>query len=187
MDFVTIFLIALGLAMDAVAVSVSLGLTIRSLKIHNGLVISLFFGLFQMIMPLVGWSAGWFLKDYITGIDHWIAFGLLVIIGSRMIYESVRSRKIEEEINGLSIYLLFMLSIATSIDALAIGVSFALLDISIMKPIIIIGFVTFILSFLGVGFGRHLGRFFQKQIEIAGGLILIAIGLKILLEHLGIF
>jgi putative Mn2+ efflux pump MntP len=185
MDLITILLIALGLSMDAVAVAVSLGLTIKSLKIHNGVVIGLFFGVFQAIMPVIGWAAGRSLRDLIVGVDHWIAFVLLVIIGSKMIYESIRIKSIDEEIKQLSMHLLFILSIATSIDALAIGVSFAFLDITIVNPVIIIGLVTFLLSFLAVGLGKHLGYLFSSKIEIVGGVILIGIGIKILFEHIG--
>ena len=184
MDFITIFLIALGLSMDAVAVAVSLGLTIKSLKIHNGFIIGIFFGVFQAIMPVVGWAAGRELKEFIMGVDHWIAFGLLTIIGMKMIYEALRAKEMEDEVKTLGMHLLFMLSIATSIDALAIGVSFGMLNISIITPVLIIGGVTFILSFLAVGFGKHFGRFFRRRVEIFGGIILIGIGVKILLEHI---
>ena len=185
MDLITILLIALGLSMDAVAVAISLGLTIKSLKIHNGLIIGIFFGIFQAIMPVIGWAAGRRLRDLIVGVDHWIVFGLLVLIGSKMIYESLKIKSTEKDIPQLSIYLLLMLSIATSIDALAIGVSFAFLDIAIIYPVIIIGLVTFLLSFLAVGLGKHLGYLFSRKIEIIGGIILIGIGLKILFEHIG--
>ncbi len=184
MDFITIFLIALGLSMDAVAVAISMGLSINTLKIRHGLLIGLFFGAFQAIMPVLGWAAGRGLEDFISGVDHWIAFGLLVLIGSKMIYESMKIKSIEKEIPDLSLYILMMLSIATSIDALAIGVSFAFLELAIINPIIIIGLVTFLLSFLAVGLGKHLGHLFSRKIEIIGGIILIGIGLKILFEHM---
>jgi len=170
--------------MDAVAVAASMGLTIKSLKIHNGLIIGLFFGVFQAIMPVIGWAAGRSLKDLIIGIDHWIAFCLLALIGSKMIYESLKTKSSEDDNKYLSMRLLLMLSIATSIDALAIGISFAFLDSGIIGPILIIGSVTFILSFLGVGFGKHIGYLLSRKIEIAGGIILIGIGLKILLGDL---
>ncbi|MDI6767157.1 MAG: manganese efflux pump MntP family protein [Bacteroidota bacterium] len=186
MDFITIFLIALGLSMDAVAVAISMGLSINSLRIRHGLLIGLFFGAFQAIMPVLGWAAGRGLKDFISGVDHWIAFGLLTIIGVKMIYESIKGRPMNDKIKQLNIYILFMLSIATSIDALAIGISFAFLQSEIITPILIIGIVTFVLSFLGVGFGKHVGYLLPKRIEIVGGIILIGIGTKILLEHLGL-
>ena len=186
MDTPTILFIALGLSMDAIAVAISLGITIKSLKIHNGLVIGIFFGLFQSIMPVIGWGAGRSLRDLIISVDHWIAFGLLVLVGSKMIYESLKIKSNDNEIKQLSLYMLLSLSIATSIDALAIGVSFAFLDLQIVTPVIIIGLTTFILSFLAVGLGKHLGFILSRKIEIVGGVVLIGIGVKILLEHLGI-
>lgn len=184
MDIITILFIALGLSMDAVAVAIGMGLSIDTLRIRHGLLIGLFFGIFQATMPIIGWAAGRSLREYITGVDHWIAFGLLVIIGVKMIYESLRTKTIDNEIKSLNMYMLFMLSIATSIDALAVGISFALLNGTIITPIIIIGTVTFVLSFLGVGLGKHAGSLLPKRIEIAGGIILIGIGTKILIEHL---
>ena len=184
MDLTTIFFIALGLAMDAVAVAISLGLTIKSLKIYNGLIIGLFFGSFQALMPVIGWAAGRSLRQYIVNFDHWIAFGLLAIIGIKMIYESIKYE--EQKIDTLSMKTLLMLSIATSIDALAIGISFALFNSEIITPILIIGAVTFVLSFLAVGFGKHAGSLLPKRIEVIGGVILFGIGLKILLEHLDV-
>ena len=184
MDAITIIAIAFGLAMDAFAVSITSGITIKRLKINHALKIALFFGLFQAIMPLVGWLAGLSLRGFIAEIDHWIAFGLLSFIGCKMIYESIAVQSKEKQINPLNIYVLLMLSVATSIDALAVGVSFAFLKISIVTPAIVIGTITFILSFFGVFIGNRIGHFFENKIEIAGGLILIGIGVKILLEHL---
>jgi len=184
MDTVTIILIALGLSMDATAVAVGLGLSIKSLKIQNGFVIGLFFGGFQAIMPVIGWSIGLGLKDLITSWDHWLVFGLLTGIGIKMIYESVKIKPVEDEIKDLKMSVLLLLSLATSIDALAIGISFAVLRIAIITPVLVIGFVTFLLSFLGVGFGRHAGHLFERKLETVGGIILILIGVKIVLEHL---
>lgn len=184
MDAMTIIAIAFGLAMDAFAVSITSGITIKRLKINNALKIALFFGLFQAIMPLVGWLAGLSLRGFIAEIDHWIAFGLLSFIGCKMIYESITVQSSEKQINPLNIYVLLMLSVATSIDALAVGVSFAFLKISIVTPVMVIGTITFVLSFFGVFVGNRIGHFFENKIEIAGGLILIGIGVKILLEHL---
>ncbi|MBW2554968.1 MAG: manganese efflux pump [Deltaproteobacteria bacterium] len=184
MDAITIIAIAFGLAMDAFAVSITSGITIKNLKINNALKIALFFGLFQAIMPLVGWLAGLSLKDFISEIDHWIAFGLLSFIGCKMIYESITVQSNEKQIDPLNVYVLLMLSVATSIDALAVGVSFAFLKVSIVTPVIIIGTVTFLLSYLGVYIGDRIGHFFENKIEIAGGLLLIGIGLKILIESL---
>jgi len=184
MDIITVIAIAFGLAMDAFAVSITSGITIKRLKINHALRIALFFGLFQAIMPLVGWLAGLSLRGFIAEIDHWIAFGLLSFIGCKMIYESIAVQSNEKQINPLNIYVLLMLSVATSIDALAVGVSFAFLKISIVTPVVVIGTITFILSFLGVFVGNRIGHFFENKIEIAGGLILIGIGVKILLDHL---
>ena len=184
MEFIAILFIAIGLAMDAFAVSITSGITIQHLKISHAFQIALIFGIFQAFMPVVGWGTGLNLKDFIVGIDHWIAFGLLIVIGCKMIYESLKMETGENRSNVLDIYVLLILSIATSIDALVVGISFAFLKISIIAPIIIIGVVTFVLSFLGVFLGDKLGHFCEKKIEAIGGIILIAIGIKILVEHL---
>jgi putative Mn2+ efflux pump MntP len=184
MEIVEILFIAVGLAMDAFAVSVTSGITIQQLKISHAFRIALIFGLFQAFMPLLGWGAGLSLKDFIMGIDHWIAFGLLSVIGCKMIYESLKMETGKNRSNVLDMYILLILSIATSIDALVVGVSFAFLKVSIIMPIIIIGVVTFVLSFLGVFVGDKFGHFCEKKIGIIGGIILIVIGIKILVEHL---
>jgi len=183
MDITSIVLIAFGLAMDAFAVSITSGITIKQLKINSVMKIALFFGFFQAIMPIVGWLAGLSLRNFISEIDHWIAFGLLSFIGCKMIYESITIQSSEKEINPLNVYVLLVLSVATSIDALAVGLSFAILKISIVTPVVIIGTITFALSFLGVFIGNRIGHFFENKIEIAGGLLLIGIGIKILVEH----
>jgi putative Mn2+ efflux pump MntP len=175
MDLITILIIAFGLAMDALAVSITSGITIKQQKINNALKIGLSFGSFQAFMPLIGWLAGLSLRDLISGVDHWIAFGLLSLIGCKMIYESTKIRD-DKEIRSLNVFVLLLLSIATSIDALAVGLSFAFLKIAIVTPIIIIGVVTFVLSFFGVLVGNRLGHFFESKMEILGGLILIGIG-----------
>ncbi|MCK5256408.1 MAG: manganese efflux pump [Deltaproteobacteria bacterium] len=184
MDIVSIVIIAVGLAMDAFAVSITSGITIKRLHINHALKIALFFGLFQAFMPIIGWLAGLSLRDYISAIDHWIAFGLLSFIGCKMIYESITVQSNKKEINPLNVYVLLVLSVATSIDALAVGISFAFLKVSIVTPVIIIGTVTFLLSYLGVYIGDRIGHFFENKIEIAGGVLLIGIGLKILIESL---
>jgi len=183
-DFFSILLIALGLAMDAFVVSVTSGLTIKQVKINNALKIALFFGSFQLMMPIIGWLAGVGLRHFISGFDHWVAFALLVIVGGRMIYESTKLEAGENKIDPLNIFVLFMLAIATSIDALAVGLSLSFLKVAIILPAVIIGIITFFLSFLGVYIGKNLGHFFERKIEIIGGLILIGIGIKILVEHL---
>lgn len=179
-----IFFIALGLAMDAFAVSITSGLTIQHLRIRHAVRIAFFFGAFQAVMPVAGWAAGLGIRNAITQIDHWIAFGLLSLIGGKMIYESLRMNPIEKRVDPLKISILLILSLATSIDALIVGVTFAILNVSIIRPIIIIGTITFVLSFVGVLVGDRLGHFFEKKIEIVGGLVLIGIGVKILIEHL---
>ena len=170
--------------MDALAVSISHGITINKQRTNHALKIGLFFGSFQALMPFIGWSAGLNLRNLISGVDHWIAFGLLTFIGCKMIYESKKMDGRGKETKPLNLPTLLVLSVATSIDALAVGISFALLKISIVTPIIVIGVVTFVLSFLGVLTGSKIGHFFEKKIEILGGLILIGIGIKILIEHL---
>lgn len=182
MTFVEILLIAIGLAMDAFAVSISCGLAVKQSRLNNALKIGIFFGGFQAGMPVIGWLLGVRLRNFICSVDHWIAFGLLLLIGCRMIYEAFKSR--EKKMDFLDTHVLLLLSVATSIDALAVGVSFAFLDIFIVTPIIVIGIVTFILSFSGVFTATKFGQFFKNKIEIAGGLILIGIGIKILVEHL---
>ena len=184
MNIFNIFFIALGLAMDAFAVSITSGITIKNLKITQALKIALFFGIFQAIMPLIGWLSGQTIEDFVTSIDHWIAFSLLTIVGSKMIYESTKIESELKKTNPLNLHTLLLLSIATSIDALAIGISFAFLLVSIITPIMIIGIVTFILSFIGVFIGDLKGHLFEGKIEILGGVILIGIGVKILIEHL---
>lgn len=144
----------------------------------------MFFGLFQAVMLLMGWLAGSSLKDFIAGSDHWIAFGLLSLVGCKMIYESIKLESSKKETNPLNVHVLLILSVATSIDALVVGVSFALQKIFIVVSIIVIGTVTFLLSFLGIFAGNKFGHLFKNKIEIVGGLILISIGIKILIEHL---
>jgi len=184
MNLLTIIFIAVGLAMDAFAVSIASGLTIKQLKINHALRIALYFGAFQAIMPVVGWLAGFSLRDFIAGVDHWIAFGLLVVIGCRMVYASRKSSMEKREIDPLNIYLILLLSIATSIDALVVGLSLAFLKLEIITPALIIGIVAFLFSFIGVFIGNRFGSLYGKKVEAIGGLILITIGIKILIEHL---
>lgn len=184
MDVITI-LIALSLAMDSFSVSIARGLTNPQTKLFvEALKVGIFFGFFQAIMPVFGWLAGVTIIDFISDFDHWIAFGLLTFIGVRMMYEStkIESTKI---VSSSNISVLLMMSIATSIDALAVGLSYSFLEVSIVTPAIVIGVITFSLSFLGVYIGQRFGSFFEK-IGLVGGLILIIIGIKILTEHLGI-
>jgi putative Mn2+ efflux pump MntP len=176
--------IALGLAADAFAVSLSSGLSIQRLKLNKALKIALFFGGFQAVMPLIGWLAGLSFRGFMSAIDHWIAFGLLGFIGARMIYESTQEEIVEKKFNPLDTYTLITLSIATSLDALAAGLGFAVLKSSILAAVTAIGAITFCLSFIGVFVGHRFGEVFQNKIEAIGGVILIVIGSKILIEHL---
>jgi putative Mn2+ efflux pump MntP len=178
----TVF-IAVGLAMDAFAVSITSGLTIKSLQIRHALRIALFFGVFQAVMPLVGWLAGLSVREFIAEVDHWIAFGLLCFIGGKMIYEGRRIKPMEDKKDPLQMSVLLLLSVATSIDALAVGITFAFLNVSILLPVLVIGVITFLFSFSGVYMGDRLGHFFENKIEIVGGLVLIGIGVKIVIEH----
>lgn len=184
MAIIPIIFIALGLAMDAFAVSITTGLALKKAKVNDALKMALSFGLFQAIMPALGWWIGISLRDFISSIDHWIAFSLLLFVGCKMIYEAITVKPHKRGINSLSFYFILVLSIATSIDALAIGVSFALLGVSIILPIIVIGSITFLLSFFGFVAGSKFGRLLGRKVEIAGGIVLISIGIKILVDHL---
>lgn len=175
--------IAVGLAMDAFAVAIGKGLCIRVMDNKNALTIGLFFGGFQAFMPLIGYFLGIQFEDYLTSVDHWIIFSLLSLIGVNMILESHREEK--EKCDTLSIKNITILALATSIDALAIGITFAFLHADIYVGITVIGIITFLLSFAGAKIGSLFGMRFKSKAEIAGGLILILIGMKILLEHLG--
>lgn len=189
---VTLLLMGVGLAMDAFAVSICKGLSMKKVKWQHGVVIGLFFGGFQALMPFIGWLLGSQFEQYITKVDHWIAFGLLGIIGGKMLFEAIKGDEEEEcecgkNIEKLDIKELFILAIATSIDALAVGITFAFLKYPVGKAVTIIGVVTFVISVAGVYIGNFFGARFKKKAEIAGGIILVGIGVKILLEHLGIF
>lgn len=184
MSIISLLFIAIGLAMDAFAVSITSGITIKRLRLHQALIIAAFFGTFQAIMPILGWLGGIGIASHIRTFDHWLAFGLLSIIGIKMIYEAFKLDDTDNEKDPLNIYILFIMSIATSIDALAVGLSFALLDVMVVTPAIVIGIITFFLSLAGVYIGEHFGHLFEKKMEILGGVILIGIGLKILIQHL---
>jgi len=183
MNNLSILFIAVGLSMDAFAVSISSGLAIKKLKIRHAFLIASFFGLFQAIMPILGWLSGVKVRNFISSFDHWLAFLILSIIGGKMIYEATKLEEAAQKTDPLNIYLLFLLAIATSLDALAVGLSFALLNIKVIIPAVIIGITTFLFSLSGVFIGKKFGHFFEKKIEIIGGIILICIGIKILSEH----
>ncbi|MGL4791449.1 MAG: manganese efflux pump MntP family protein [Anaerotignaceae bacterium] len=185
MGFISVFLIAVGLAMDAFAVSVSNGIAIKKFRVSDGIKMGMFFGVFQFLMPIIGWLLGSSVRVYIEAFDHWIAFGLLGIIGGNMIKEAMSDEEEEEEKEFvLSPKKLTVQAVATSIDALAVGISFAVLDVDIVSSATIIGVVCFVISFIGADLGKKLGGLFKERAEIVGGIILICIGLKILLEHI---
>ncbi len=205
MGILSIILVGIGLSMDAFAVSVSNGMAIKELRLGKALRIGLFFGGFQALMPVLGWAAGFQFKAYIVSIDHWLAFGLLAFIGIKMIREAMDNKEAcscssDDELavsrheagqakvldNVLSFKCLVILAVATSIDALAVGVSFAFLKVSILQASLLIGFITLIICTAGVYIGRKCGDLLKKKAEIGGGAILILMGLKILVEHLGL-
>ena len=186
MSFWELMLISIGLSMDAFAVALCKGLAMPRLNMRQAAVIAIFFGGFQALMPLLGWLLGRSFQNYITAFDHWIAFGLLLFIGGRMIYEARQPDAADTASARLSIRQLLLLSIATSIDALAVGVTFAFLQTDIVFAVSLIGVTTFILSLVGVAVGHRFGVRYKNKAEIAGGVVLILIGVKILLEHLGI-
>ncbi len=180
----TVFLTGIGLSMDAFAVAVCKGLKMQKLNLKYTFIISLFFGAFQAIMPLLGFLLGVSFKSYIESVDHWIAFILLMFIGGKMAFESFNN---EDDIgNVFSIKELFVLAVATSIDALAVGIAFAMDEIKIFSAVAVIGVTTFILSAIGVFIGHKFGAVYKNKAELSGGIILILIGIKILLEHLGV-
>lgn len=184
MQIYQIIFIAIGLAADSFAVSVSSGAIIEKLRLRHAVRIAVFFSFFQALMPCIGWKAGSLAGSFIRSVDHWLAFVILCFIGGKMIYESRKlTDDVEKTINPLNIYVLFSLAIATSIDALAVGVTFSFLDVSIIEPVIVIGIVTFIFSLTGTYIGEFFGHVFEDKIEIIGGLILISIGCMILIEH----
>jgi len=184
MKIIEIFGIAVGLSMDALSVSVVNGCLIKNIKLKSALRIAFFFGFFQAIMPLIGWYCGLTFNRYIADFDHWIAFVLLCLIGVRMIFESQKRNKECSTKNCLHLPTLIILSLATSIDALAVGVSFSMLNINIIIPVVIIGLVTFIICIAGIYIGNKIGHFFEDKLELLGGFILIGIGFKILIENL---
>ena len=186
MGIVELFILAVGLSMDAFAVSVCKGLAMEKCTLKKAAVCGVWFGGFQALMPLIGYLLGYQFRDYITFIDHWIAFGLLLLIGVNMIKES--SSKEEEADDSLDVRTMFLMAVATSIDALAVGITFAFLpDTNIVAAVLFIGIITFTLSTMGAKVGNVFGSRYKSKAEFAGGAILVLLGLKILLEHLGVF
>ena len=184
MDLIELFLIAVGLSMDAFAVSVCKGLAMPKCTFKKAAIVGLWFGGFQALMPAIGYVLGAQFQEAIASIDHWIAFVLLALIGGNMIHEALDNDE-EEADASLDVKTMFLLAVATSIDALAIGITFAFLKVNIIPAVCFIGIVTFIISFAGVKIGNVFGVRYKNKAEIVGGVILILLGLKILLEHLG--
>ena len=185
MSLLSLFIIAIGLAMDAFAVSICKGLAMQKVSFKKAGIVGLWFGGFQALMPAIGYFLGVQFRDKITAIDHWIAFILLGLIGANMIKEAC-SGDCEEENDSLDIRTMFLLAVATSIDALAVGITFAFLNVNLLSAVSFIGATTFILSAIGVRIGNVFGTRYKAKAEFTGGAILILLGLKILLEHLGI-
>lgn len=181
MSFFEILMIGVGLSMDAFAVSICKGLSVGKIKLKHMLSAGLWFGGFQALMPLIGYLLGTSFEKYVSAVDHWIAFILLVLIGANMIKES---REEEKQNDSFSFKTMLMLAVATSIDALAIGITFAFLQVNIVSSVIIIGITTFVFSVAGIKIGSIFGTKYKSKAEILGGLVLIGIGIKILLEHL---
>lgn len=184
MEILTVVLLAIGLSFDSFAVSVCSGLSLPHINIFQAAKIAFFLALFQALMPLMGWLVGNSIKPLIEPVDHWIAFGLLSLIGGKMILESFSNSATREIKNPLNIRVILMLSLATSIDALAVGFSFATMLDKILIAVIIIGAITFIASMLGILLGKKTGPRISRYAEILGGLILIFIGTRILIEHM---
>lgn len=185
MSMFTLFVTAVGLSMDAFAVSVCKGLAMKKTDFRKALVIGLWFGGFQALMPVIGYLLGSQFKQYVTAIDHWISFVLLALIGANMIKEAL-SREENDADDSTDVKTMFLLAVATSIDALAVGVTYAFLKVAIIPAVSFIGIITFVLSIAGVKAGNVFGIKYKSKAELAGGVILILMGAKILLEHLDI-
>ena len=184
MGILEILLIAVGVSMDAFAVSICKGLSVRKLKSRHAFAVSMWFGGFQALMPIIGYFAGVAFADYVTAFDHWISFVLLAIIGANMIKGSFENEEEKDSHSDFTVSKMLALAVATSIDALAVGVSFAFLQVNIWTAVLIIGVTTAAFSGVGIVVGNRFGAKYKSKAEFAGGLILIAIGLKILIEHL---
>ena len=185
MEIYEILLIGIGLAMDAFAVSICKGLSMKKMNWKNAVIIALYFGVFQALMPLIGYFLGMTFESIVTTFDHWVAFALLTLIGGGMIKESFDDED-DKKNDRVDFKTMVVLAIATSIDALAIGITFAFFDVNIVLAVSIIGIITFIISILGVKIGNRFGDKYQNKAQLMGGIILVLLGFKILLEHLGI-
>lgn len=185
MGLVEILLLAVGLAMDAFAVSICKGLSMKKMNWNKAIIIALYFGVFQALMPVLGYFLGTTFERLVTKFDHWVAFILLIAIGGNMIKEAF-DKEDEKKNDKVDFKTMIVLALATSIDALAVGITFAFLDVNLILAVSIIGIITFIISILGVKMGNRFGNKYQNKAELAGGVILILLGTKILLEHLGV-
>ena len=185
MGALEILLIAIGLAMDAFAVSICKGLSMKTMSWKKAIIVGVYFGIFQALMPVIGFFLGSTFENLVTKIDHWIAFGLLTFIGINMLKEAFGNNK-ENQDDSVDFKTMSVLAIATSIDALAIGITFAFLKVNMLLAGIMIGIVTFAICIIGVKIGNQFGDKYERKAETVGGLILILMGIKILLEHLGI-
>lgn len=186
MNLIELIILSIGLAMDAFSVAICKGLAMKKMNWKHAIIIGLYFGGFQALMPAIGFLLGVGFEDKITSIDHWIAFTLLAIIGGKMILESIKKENDASYNSSIGVKVMLILAIATSIDALAVGITFAFLKTNIVLAIILIGIITFAISVLGVKIGNIFGDKYEKKAELVGGVILVFIGLKILLEHLSI-
>lgn len=185
MGLIELVILSIGLAMDAFAVSICKGLAMQKMKWKNAIIIGAYFGIFQALMPLIGYFLGINFEKAITNVDHWIAFGLLTVMGINMIKEAYSKEK-EESNDSIKFKDMLILAIATSIDALAVGITFAFFKVNLVLAITLIGTITFALSVIGTKVGNRFGDKYENKAELVGGIILILLGLKILLEHLGI-
>ena len=187
MGLIELFVLAVGLSMDEFAVSICKGLATKEVSVKQMCLAGLWFGGFQALMPLIGYLLGSAFAKAITSFDHWIAFALLAFIGGNMIKEAFSKEEDEEVNDSFGVKTMFIMAIATSIDALAVGVTFAFLSVQIVPAVSFIGIITFLFSFVGVKLGNLFGAKYEKKAQLAGGIILILIGVKLLLEHLGVF
>ena len=186
MSGLEILLVGIGLAMDAFAVSICKGLSMKTMSWKKAIIVGLYFGIFQALMPVIGYFLGSTFETIVTKVDHWIAFGLLSFIGINMLKEAFGKRGEENQNDRVDFKTMSILAIATSIDALAVGITFAFLKVNMMLATLMIGIVTFVICVIGVKIGNKFGDQYERKAEVVGGLILIFMGIKILLEHLGI-
>lgn len=183
MDLISLFIISTSLTFDTLAVSISTGLVISHIRFWQATKLAIVMAIFQGLMPLIGWFIGSRIQHLMADFDHWIAFGLLAILGIKIIYDTIKNKEEKKDFNPLKPLVLIAISIATSIDALIVGFSFGLVEINISLAVLLIGFLTYLVAMLGMLFGKTASHIIGPKIEVLGGIILIGIGLKILLEH----